>query len=134
MVDQLKTTNPGTEEFEKSKVSAEFLSLRAWLLARDIRKSCWQQIVPILFIYSDSAESESQDTILKELKTEYEGVLVYSIDFYADQPALKLIKDAYGVDSAPSIIISKKNVGQLSKADLETIIAKELNIDTDNES
>jgi hypothetical protein len=122
MVENLKSYRPDTKEFRETKLRAEFHSLRAWLLAKEVRESCQSGILPILFIYTDSPESEKQDLVLNEIKASNDHVLVYSIDIDSDQPALNLIKDAYGVDSAPALIINNKNAGKLDKSELSALL------------
>lgn len=127
LVNSLQSHTPGSKEFENTKVQADLLSLRAWMTARNVKESCSQKVVPILYIYSDSEASKEQDRILQGIKEDYENVLVYSIDSQSDQPAIKLVKDAYSVISAPSIIIDNKNYGELDKDELQILICERIN-------
>lgn len=128
LINQLNKGNPESLEFQNEKTQADLLSLRAWILAKNIRRSCVKELLPILYIYSlDCEPCTEQDTILQEIKSRYQNVLVYSIDFNSDEPAIKLVKDAYGVVSAPALIIENKHFGKLSESELESIACVQVN-------
>ena len=95
LVNTLQAKGPGSEEFMQTKIQADLLSLRAWLLARSVKKSCSEELVPILFVYSSDCEGcEEQDAILQNIQNTHDEVLVYSNDYDSAQPAIKLRKDA----------------------------------------
>ena len=122
MVNRLRNMTPETPEFYEIKREADFLSLKAWLVSRNIRIKCTENILPVLFMYSgECPECEEQDSILQELKSRYDTVLVYAIDYNQEQPAIKLVKDAYHINSTPSMIIDYRVYGKLSLQELEDI-------------
>jgi hypothetical protein len=123
MVDRLKVTNPGTEEFTKLKRDADTMSLRAWIIARNIQQQCKSDIVPVLFLYSGyCSECQSQDAVLKKIKEKHPEVMVYAIDYDMSQDATDLVKAAYSISSTPSMIINHQLYGKLSEQELEAII------------
>lgn len=123
MVDRIKVTNPGTEEFTKLKRDADTMSLRAWIIARNIQQQCKSDIVPVLFLYSGYCpECQSQDAILKKEKEKHPEVMVYAIDYGMSQDATDLVKAAYSINSTPSMIINHQLYGKLSEQELESII------------
>jgi hypothetical protein len=123
LVNRLRSTRPETEEFYEMKRQADFLSLKAWILAKGIRESCWGDILPVLYIYSvNCPECEEQDRVLQSIKNSHQGVLVYAIDYYLDEPSIRLVRDAYNVTSTPSIIIDNRLYGKLDMEELEEIV------------
>jgi thiol-disulfide isomerase/thioredoxin len=128
MVARLKSTSPDTQQFYDMKRQADFLSLKAWMVAKNIREQCTSDIVPVLYVYSGSCpECDRQDTALQSLKSKYPGLLVYAIDYYLDEPAIKLVKDAYEIKSTPSMIIDHRLYGPLDEAGLEAVICGNIN-------
>jgi hypothetical protein len=127
MVNRLKATTPETAEFWKLKKEADFLSLRAWILSKGIRERCTGDLLPMLYIYSIRPECEEQEAVLQNVKEKYPGVLVYAIDFYLDEPTTKLVRDAYGIEDTPAMIIGQRLYGQLSEEELEGIVCGHIN-------
>jgi len=128
MVDRLKVTKPETEEFYRLKREADLMSLRAWIIARNIQQQCKNDIVPVLFIYSGYCpECSSQDAILKTVKENHQEVMVYAIDFDMNEDATNLVKAAYSITSTPSMIINHTLYGKLSEEEVEGIICQSIN-------
>jgi thiol-disulfide isomerase/thioredoxin len=128
MVGRLKSTSPDTPQFYESKRQADFLSLKAWMVAKNIREQCTSDILPVLYVYSGNCpECEKQDAVLQNLKGKYTGLLVYAIDYYLDEPAIKLVKDAYEVKSTPAMIIDHSLHGYMNGTELEAVICGSIN-------
>ena len=125
LVNNLRNVNPTSDEFDEMKIQADFLSLRAWILSRNIRQKCTEEILPILFLYSNNCDKcQEQDQILQELKEGHESVMVYSVDIENDQAAVRLVKDAYRIESTPSIILNHRLYGEMSRQELENEICE----------
>jgi hypothetical protein len=123
MVNRLKETSPDTQEFYDLKREADYLSIRAWISARTIREKCYSDILPILFVYSvNCPECDWQDQVLQTIKSRHEGVLVYAIDYYLDEDIVRLIRDAYSIDSTPSMIINREAYGYMDTDELEGLV------------
>jgi len=128
MVGRLKSTSPDTPQFYESKRQADFLSLKAWMVAKNIREKCTSDILPVLYVYSGSCpECVEQDNVLQTMKSKYPGLLVYAIDYYLDEPAIKLVKDAYEIRSTPAMIIDHKLYGYMNGTELEAVICGNIN-------
>jgi len=127
LVNRLKTTGPESVEFWSLKRQADFLSLRAWIISRNIRQKCTEELLPILYIYSISPECEFQDKILQDIKEKHSNVLVYAIDFNLNEPAVRLIKDAYSINSTPAMIINHQLYGQMNRTELEQVVCENIN-------
>jgi hypothetical protein len=123
LVNKLKTSRPETQEFYDLKRQADFLSLRAWIFANNIKQNCWGDVLPVLYIYSvNCPDCEEQDTILQSMKNDHRGVFVYAIDYYLDEPSIKLVRDAYNITSTPSMIINNQLFGKLEREELEEVV------------
>ena len=128
LVNKLKETNPDTEEFYKIKREADFLSMRAWILSRNVEERCENQVLPILFVYSTNCpECDQQDKDLQDVKNKYTNVLVYAVDYNLDETAVTLLKSAYEINSTPSMIIKGNLYSKLSKEELENIVCSSIN-------
>jgi thiol-disulfide isomerase/thioredoxin len=128
MVDNLKATSPDTPQFYEMKRQADLLSLKAWMVAKNVRDKCTTDILPVLYVYSgDCPECNAQDTVLQSLKSRYPGMLVYAIDFHSEEPAIKLVKDAYDIKSAPATIINHTLYYSLSEEELSKIVCESIN-------
>jgi hypothetical protein len=123
LVDRLKQTPPGSTEFMNMKKGADMLSLKAWMIAKKIKKTCSSDIVPILFLYSGNCTGcNDQDAALKSVKEKYKDVLVYAIDYDLNEPATELIKAAYDIKTSPSMIIDSTPYENLTESELESIV------------
>ena len=127
LVGRLKTTSPDTQQFQDMKSQADLLSLKAWMMAKNVREKCTTDILPALYIYSGNCpECEKQDTLLQSMKSKYPNFLVYAVDFYGNQPTITLVKDAYDIKSTPAVIINHTLYYSLSQEQLEAIICENL--------
>lgn len=123
MVNQLRETSPNTQEFYDLKKRADYLSIRSWISARNIRQKCYSDILPILFVYSvNCPECEWQNQVLQTIKSRHEGVLVYAIDYYLEDDIVRMIKDAYSIDSTPTMIINREAYGYMDTDELEELV------------
>jgi len=128
LVNRLKETNPNTEEFYQIKKEADFLSMRAWILSRNVEERCENQVLPILFVYSiNCLDCDQQDKDLQETKDKYTNVLVYAVDYNLDETAVTLLKSAYEINSTPAMIIKGNLYNRLSKEELENIVCSNIN-------
>ena len=128
LVDRLRTTPPESREFAEMKKDADFLSLKAWMIAKKVERTCSADILPILFVYSGNCQGcEAQDAVLKSIKEKYEQVYVYAIDFDLGEQSTELVKAAYSIGSAPAMIIGSELYGRLSEDELEEIACDAIN-------
>jgi len=127
LVNRLKETSPESWEFMKIKKDADLLSLKTWMTAKKIKKTCSADILPILFLYSDNCpECDIQDVVLQELKDKYNNTLVYAIDIKLNEPVTNLIKVAYDIDSVPAMIIGNVAYGKLDFEQLKNITCEQV--------
>ncbi|MBI4176203.1 MAG: hypothetical protein HY518_03290 [Candidatus Aenigmarchaeota archaeon] len=132
-VNKLREASSKDIDFHSLKRQADFLSIRAWIIARNIRLKCTDTILPILHIYSGNRPLDriQQEGTLQKAKDRYSGVLVYSIDGELDEPVIRLIKDAYGIGEAePSLIINHTRYGLLNETQLDALVCGLINCTT----
>jgi len=114
------------EEYSKQDKSLTSLKreyilaeLRYWLLAKNTRKICEQDTVSILYFYlpQECQECETQGEILTYLKEKLkEKLLIFSIDLsFEEEPMIPILKTAYNLKSAPTIILEEKKYEGLIK-------------------
>lgn len=128
MVNRLKQTEPVKEEFYDIKREADLLSLKAWMLSIPLEEKCGKNILPILYIYSTQCQScDKQDGVLQKLKNDYDGLLVYAIDYNTNEPVVELIKNVYNVSWTPAMIIKGKIHGVMDESELSKVICSTLN-------
>jgi len=128
LVKRLKDINPESPQFYSMKKQADFLSLKAWIIARSIQEKCTKDIVPVLYFYSpsDCKECVEQDEILQRIKQKYNQTLVYAVDYTLNEPAINLVKAAYEIKSVPSMIINHRLYGKLNESEIENIICQQI--------
>ena len=107
-----------------------FLSIKMWMLSSLVKKRCNADIVPVLYFYSrDCDECIKQGFVLDSIRKTHPDVWVFTIDFNLDEEWLKVIKDAYNVSRAPSLIIGNSTYrGLIDSEHLENIIKQEQKI------
>jgi hypothetical protein len=88
------------------------LSIRQWLLVRQFKKECKSDLNIILFFYSNKKnkeESEAQGYVLDYIYRKYpDKVVIYALEIEQDTPALNTVKDIYGIETAPALVINEK--------------------------
>ena len=117
-----------TNQFLKDlKQDYSLLSIRQWLLLKQVKEKCSKNINIILFFYSNkdnSTESESQGYVLDYLYEKYpDNLVIYAFDFDEDNPALNTIKSIYEIKIAPSVVVNEKRLSGLqSKEKIERLL------------
>lgn len=98
------------------------LQIRHWMLMKEMRENCNDNLNLILYFYDTKEECsrcEQQGFILTYLRKKFPNVYVYA--FYTDlnNAAIKTVKSMYGVSDTPAIVIDGKKLdGFQSKDDL----------------
>ena len=118
--------NPTDQGYEELKREYMAVSLKAWLLSLSVKERCGEDISPILYFYSRDCEGCIEQGQALDQARQESGVLVYTIDLNLESDAVSIVKEAYEVGSAPSLIIGDKAYqGPVSYRELMGLISKE---------
>ncbi|MCK4714503.1 MAG: thioredoxin family protein, partial [Candidatus Aenigmarchaeota archaeon] len=114
-----ESENPPDQDYEQLKKDYMELSLKAWLLSLSVRDKCGSEKTPLLYFYSrDCEDCIEQGEILDNVRASGE-VLVYTIDLNLDSEPVSIVREAYGIESTPAIIIGEDSYqGLVSQARL----------------
>ncbi len=106
-------------------------NLRYWLLAKESKKKCNLDIVPIIYFYSQECPScPNQGTILTYFKRLFgEQVLVFPInlDLRDEEPMVEVVMAQFNITKYPTLMIdNKKYEGVVKKEQMHKIICDSL--------
>ena len=112
-------------EFEILKNEYTLAQIRYWLLAQRTKKLCGNDVVSILYFFSDVKECpdcEKQAFVLTYLKKKFKDkLLVFSFDSkFEDEPMIPLLKKTYDITNYPTIVIEGKP--KINFQDKDTIL------------
>ncbi len=112
-------------EFDILKNEYILAQIRYWMLAQRTKKLCGNDIVSILYFYSDQEECpdcDKQAFILTYLKKKFKDkLLIFSFDSkFEQEPMILLLKKTYNVTVFPTIVIEGKP--KYSFVDKDTIL------------
>lgn len=129
---RLETFDEGAKlnkkDFDMLKREYILAQIRYWLLAKKTKELCGDDIVTILYFFSDDKECpdcNNQAFVLTYLKKIFkEKLLIFSFDSkLKEEPMISILKSTYGVSKFPSIVIEgKKYEGLTKKEDILKII------------
>ncbi len=104
----------GSEDVDFNTVKRDYMltEIRYWLMASEAKEVCPSESVRVLFFYEmDEACSDcsAQGHVLTYLKNIFgEKLLVFSLDVNFDEPMVQILKENYGIDEMPSLVINDK--------------------------
>ncbi len=106
-------------------------NLRYWLLAKESKKKCNMDIVPIIYFYNQACDScADQGTILTFYKNLFEDrLLVFPVnmDLTEYEPMAKIIQSQFNITQFPTLIVdSTKFEGVVDKEQMQKIICTSL--------
>ena len=109
----------GSKDFETVKRDYMLTEIRYWLMAKEAKKVCPSDAVSVLFFYETDdtcGDCSAQGHILTYLKSVFKDrLLVFSLDVNFNEPMVQILKENYGVDSLPSVIVEDKLFEGLAK-------------------
>lgn len=122
--DERKTFGENLDYLKRKYILSE---VKFFILISDLKESCNNHYVPILFFYTkDDRESINQGYVLTDLSKQYENkIIVLSIDKdYADEPIVNTLKLKFNVTEPTTLIINgrMKKDGFTGKEELEDIL------------
>ncbi len=115
--------NPPDEDYEALKREYMAVSLKAWLLSLSVKDKCGEDIIPILYFYTgDCEDCIEQGNVLDQVR-ESSKVLVYTLDLNLESDAISMVREAYGIEHAPALVIGDNAYqGLLTYKELSRII------------
>jgi len=98
------------QEFDLLKREYTLAQIRYWLLAKKTKELCAEDIVTILYFFSDDKECpqcDNQAFVLTYLKKRFkEKLLIFSFDSkFADEPLISILKTTYDISTFPALVI-----------------------------
>ncbi|MBN2052270.1 hypothetical protein JW756_02090 [Candidatus Woesearchaeota archaeon] len=100
-----------TPEYLELKRQYTKLSLRAWIISKDNYQKCKTRIIPVLYLYSTNcADCVKQGEVLDDVKNflvlENKSLIVFTVDYDYNEPALDLVKKYYDINVVPALVIN----------------------------
>ncbi len=97
--------------------------LRYWFLARETKKTCEQDVITILYFYSDEeicADCRTQGAILTNLKDVFKNkVLIFALDAnFNDEPMVPIITESFNVKKTPTTIVENQKFEGFTEQDI----------------
>ncbi len=121
-LEEYESENLPDPRYESLKKDYMEISIKAWLMSLSVKERCDQDITPILYFYSSICpDCIEQGSIIDSIREP--GVLVYTIDLNLDSEPISMVKEAYGITKAPSLIVGEDSYqGLVPREQLQQII------------
>lgn len=99
------------EEYIRLKEQYNTLSIRTWILARDLAQECSTPLSYGLYFYSRDcddcvAQGEQLDIVTDTLSLENRSMMLFTIDYNAEDLIIAYLKEYYHLNNTPSIILN----------------------------
>ncbi|MEW6063346.1 MAG: hypothetical protein AB1571_03185 [Nanoarchaeota archaeon] len=109
----------GKDTLGSTKRGYMLAELRYWILAQETKKTCNQDSVLLLYFYRKDELCDACSTqgyILTTLKEKFKDrLLIFSLDAdFIEEPLIPIIKENYGFEKAPTIIIQNQKLEGLT--------------------
>lgn len=112
------------ENYEKLIEDYTSLTVRGWILSRDIQQSCSGDRLTILYFYSvPCADCIEQGRVLDQMKEKYGNkISVFVLNRNIDQSAVNILANSFNITETPALVIESKafegivTAGQLEDA------------------
>ena len=131
-------TRYGTEDFKDARYQAmkkdyTIIQIRYWSYLEKLKTECNKtNFITILYFYSSEycPKCSQQALILDYTKSLYpDNVMIFALDYGIDLNVVKLLKNVYGIDKAPTLVIDDKKYENVVELDeLKQILCKDLSI------
>lgn len=101
-----------TPEYVALKERYTIASLRTWIIARQNHHVCGNNPIPLLYFYSSTCDTcleqgEALDGTRDEYHENEERLVIFTIDTNVNVPAVQLVKEYYGVQTVPALIVGE---------------------------
>jgi hypothetical protein len=111
----------GAEDGDYYTIKRDYMltEIRYWLMTKEAEKVCPSDTVSILYFYETDescADCSAQGHILTYLKNMFgDKLLVFSLDVNFDEPMVQILKENYGVEVLPTLVVEDKVLSGLTK-------------------
>ena len=116
-------------EFKQLKREYILFSIRTWLTLRNIKDSCPDEFITVLFFYKPEGCDDCivQGPILDYFKFKYgPRLMIFSIDTEFNSPIVETIKRTYNVTGTPSLVVNDIMVkGLVEKGELSQVLCEQ---------
>ena len=100
---------PQDEEYVRVKKDYMSLLMKSWLFSLSVRNRCGKDVVPILYFYSSDCEDcIEQGYTLDAIREDMDNLYVFTIDFNLEDETVSTIKQVYGIEDVPALIVNEK--------------------------
>jgi len=128
-IEKYEAINRFAPDLIQQKKRYALLQFQFWLNSLNLKKSCGANYTTFAYFYSHyntslEIDQELQSAVLLELKEQCgDSVLLVPLPLDLELTSIDLLKDAYKINSAPSILVDESSVlrGLQSLPDLEKI-------------
>lgn len=112
-IEEFEKNNQVTDEYLLLKQQYEHLSIRTWIIARNQYDRCSINVVHGLYFYSTDCEKCVQqgqqiDRLNRKVQLAGSDLIMFPVDFNSNETIVKNLKEYYGIDSVPAIIVNDK--------------------------
>jgi len=124
----VKDSRINDETFNVLKREYTIEQLKYWLLSKQAREACDEDLVRVLYFFSTDSECPNcaeQAFVLDYLKKLYgEKLLIFSLDAtFEQEPMIRILKEQYSITRYPTLIIENQKLEGIStREDLEPIL------------
>jgi len=120
------------EQYKRLKKEYMLVRLKYWSLSERLKNACDEDFTTILYFYSvnNCADCKSQGEILDYLQQRIpKQVYVFPVDMYEDLVIMNILRTAYNITQAPSLIIDGNVVlhGLQGNKELTTFLCNKYN-------
>lgn len=114
------------KEVESIQERYHLYQVREYLFFKKLNERCGSEIPLILYFYSDDCDMcIAQGRILDALYAKNKSINIYAIDYEVDNLALTSLKNLYGVNTTPSVVVNEKTYNRFLRfEELEEILWK----------
>ncbi len=117
--DYVKDSKINDESFNVLKREYTIEQLRYWLLSKQARDVCQDDLVRVLYFFSvdeECAQCNDQAFVLDYLKKLFgQKLLIFSIDAtFEQEPMVKILKQQYNITQYPTLILEEQMIDSFS--------------------
>jgi len=106
--------------------------IRFMLMVERYREECDQDVISIMYFFSDNIQSRRQGNVLTEFREAHQGqVFVFSFDVESDNTsAVNMIKQDHNVTATPTLVIDQERTieGYTPQAELRQAVQEYINL------